>query len=103
MLGPAARAGCDERQKRTEFQELDVRRGMIGVAEEFEECGGEERVGEFEGVAAGAAQPVRLLYLSRDPPLLRQGGQRNLDGLQESLGDALLARRAGHVDRRELA
>src|SRR5436309_4482074 len=34
-------------------------------AEEFEEGGGEEGVAEFEGVAPGTAQPVRLLQLSR--------------------------------------
>ena len=54
------------------------------VTEEFEEGGGEEGVGEFEGVAAGAAQPVRLLQLPRDPPLLGQVAVRNLDRFESS-------------------
>src|SRR5439155_24830512 len=52
-------------------------------AEEFEEGGGEEGVAEFEGVAPGTAQPVRLLQLSRYPLLLGQTGQRH-DALSEN-------------------
>ncbi len=49
----------------------------ILAAEEFEEGSGEERVGEFEGVAAGAAQPVRLLQSLRNPLLLAHFWQRD--------------------------
>ena len=50
---------------------------FLRITEELEEGGGEEGVGEFEGVAAGAAQPVRLLQSPRDPLLLGQLGQRD--------------------------
>jgi hypothetical protein len=52
------------------------------VAEEFEEGGWKEGVGEFDGVAAGAAQLVRLLQSPREPPLLGQARKRNLNFLK---------------------
>jgi len=47
----------------------------LRIAEEFEEGGGEEGVGEFEGAAAGAAQPVRLLQTHGGPLLLWHDGK----------------------------
>jgi len=46
------------------------------VAEEFEEGGGEQRVREFEGVAAGASQTVRLLQSPRDRHCSDMSGSR---------------------------
>ena len=48
------------------------------VPEHLQEGGGEEGVREVEGVAAGAAQPVRLLQHPRDLALVFGALQFNL-------------------------
>src|SRR5206468_9074277 len=63
-------------------------------AEEFEKDGGEEGVAEFEGVAARAAQPVRLLQVRGYPLLLRKVGQRNLHVVRKVLRDSADCRAA---------
>ena len=89
VFSPAARAAGDEREEVCEFNDREALWIPDGAAEELEEGGGEEGVAEFEGVAAGAAQPVRLLQLLRDPLLVEQIRERDSDSAKRySVGPA---------------
>src|SRR5439155_15645704 len=68
----------------TQFSNRPAPSLMFKIAEEFEEGGREEVVAEFEGVAARAAQPVRLLQLPRDPLLRGQAWKLKGEFLQQA-------------------
>lgn len=77
MLSPPARTAGDKRQKITEFCYREPQRICSWVTEQLEKGGGKECVREFEGVAARAPQPVRLLQLPCDSLLLKHRWQRD--------------------------
>ena len=66
-----------------EFIHSELRESIASFTEQFEERVGEEGVGDFQGIPASEAQPVRLLQLPRDSLLFGQVGQWDGDVLND--------------------
>src|SRR5690606_8161211 len=96
MAGLLTRTVVRRTQDLADFQYWPALRVRVRSAEHVEEDGLGEVVEVGEGLAALGAQLIRLIQHLRDPPLLLQRWQRQLESCYKRLRNSTLTSAAGH-------